>query len=80
SYADDTTIHNSSEFKNPPSSEARVASRIALINDINVGLEGVSGWGRQNLVNFNASKTCFLPISLSLQPLQTLLLHLKILK
>ncbi|MEL6606597.1 MAG: reverse transcriptase domain-containing protein, partial [Cyanobacteria bacterium J06614_10] len=65
SYADDTTCHSSSKFKNPPSSEVRSASRIAMSHSINVGLEGVSAWGRQNLVNFNASKTCFIPISLS---------------
>ena len=65
SYADDTTCHSSSKFKNPPSSEARSASRIAMSHSINVGLQDVSAWGRQNLVKFNASKTCFIPISLS---------------
>ena len=32
------------------------------------GLERISEWGSQNLVNFNASKTQFLAISLSSSP------------
>ena len=31
-------------------------------------MEGVSDWVRRNCVNFNASKTCFIPISLSNLP------------
>ena len=68
SYADDTTCHSSSNFRSQPTSEARSASRVTLSTAINAGLEGVSDWGRRNCVNFNASKTCFIPISLSNLP------------
>ena len=68
SYADDTTCHSSSSFKSQPTSEARSASRITLSNTVNAGLERISDWGRRNCVNFNASKTCFIPISLSNLP------------
>ena len=68
SYADDTTCHISSTFKKPPSMDARSASRITMSSTINVGLREISEWGRQNLVTFNASKTCFIPISLSNNP------------
>ena len=33
-----------------------------------MGLERISEWGRWNYVSFNASKTCFIPISLSRLP------------
>merc|ERR1712121_39298 len=35
---------------------------------VNAGLARVSDWGRRNCVRFNASKTCFIPISLSNLP------------
>ena len=68
SYADDTTCHFSSKFQAQPSAEARSASRTTLSSTINVDLERVSDWGRRNCVKFNASKTCFIPISLSNVP------------
>ena len=66
--ADDSTLHKSSSFPSQPSSEARSQSRLSLCDAVNVDLNGISDWGRQNLVNFNASKTNFLPISLSNRP------------
>ena len=68
SYANDTTCDSSSSFKSQPTSEAGSASRITLSTTVNTGLERISNWGRQNCVNFNASKTCFIPISLSNLP------------
>ena len=68
SYADDTTCHSSSKFRSQPTSEARSASCVTLSTTVIAGLERVSEWGRRNCVKFNASKTCFLPISLSNSP------------
>ena len=68
SFADDSTLHNSSAFASAPSSLIRTQSRIAMSSTINSDLVRISSWGRQNLVNFNASKTQFLPISLSTTP------------
>ena len=68
SYADDTTCHTSSSFRSQPTSEARSASRTTLSTTVNAGLERISDWGRRNCVRFNASKTCFIPISLSNLP------------
>ena len=68
SYADDTTVHVTSQFVSPPSAAARSASRVAMSSSLNDGLRDISDWGRRNLVKFNASKTCFLPISLSKDP------------
>ena len=65
SYADDSTLHCTSSFSSQPSSLARSQSRITLSTTINSDLERISNWGRANLVKFNASKTNFLPISLS---------------
>ena len=39
-----------------------------MSSTINSDLVSISSWGHQNLVNFNASKTQFLPISLSTTP------------
>ena len=39
-----------------------------MASTINSDLESISEWGYQNLVKFNASKTQFLPISLSTNP------------
>merc|ERR1712121_209 len=68
SYADDTTCHISSNFRSQPTSEARSASRTTLSTTVNAGLAGISDWGGRNCVRFNASKTCFIPISLSNLP------------
>ena len=65
SFADDSTLHISSSFSSRPSSDARSDSRITLFSNINSDLRSISEWGSQNLVKFNASKTQFLPISLS---------------
>merc|ERR1712002_781963 len=68
SYADDSTLRKSCSFNSQPSSLARSQSRIALSSAINTDLDRISSWGAQNLVQFNASKTQFLPISLSTIP------------
>ena len=68
SYADDSTLQKSCSFNSQPSSLARSQSRIALSSAINSDLDRISSWGAQNLVKFNASKTQFLPISLSTIP------------
>ena len=65
SYADDSTLDKSSSFPCQPSSVARSQSRIALSSAVNADLGSISSWGSLNLVKFNASKTQFLPISLS---------------
>ena len=43
----------------------RSQSRISLSTSVNSDLDKISEWGRANLVKFNASKTKFLPLSLS---------------
>ena len=68
SYADDTTLHASSSFRSPPSAQARSLSRDTLCASLNSDLGRISGWGSDNLVNFNSRKTQFLPISLSTTP------------
>merc|ERR1712002_223352 len=68
SYADDSTLQKYCSFNSQPSSLARSQSRIALSSAINSDLDRISSWGAQNLVKFNASKTQFLPISLSTTP------------
>ena len=68
SYADDSTLDKSSSFSSQPSSLSRSQSRIALSSAINTDLDRISNWGKVNLVKFNASKTQFLPISLSTTP------------
>ena len=68
SYADDSTLHKSSSFPSQPSTHCRIQSRLSLSNAINADLDRVLDWGSRNLVNFNASKTTFLPISLSNLP------------
>ena len=65
SFADDSTLHISSNFNSQPSSATRSNSRTELSTTINSDLRRVSDWGDRNLVKFNASKTQFLPISLS---------------
>ena len=65
SFADDSTLHISSHFNSQPSSATRSNSRTAMSTTINSDLRRVSDWGSKNLVKFNASKTQFLPISLS---------------
>ena len=39
-----------------------------MASTVNSDLESISEWGAQNLVTFNASKTQFLPVSLSTNP------------
>merc|ERR1712002_1358977 len=68
SYADDSTLRKSCSFNSQPSSLARSQSRIALSSAINSDLDRISCWGTQSLVEFNASRTQFLPISLSTIP------------
>ena len=68
SYADDSTLHKSSSFSTQPSALIRSQSRIELSSSINSDLGRISDWGQNNLVRFNASKTQFLPISLSSTP------------
>ena len=68
SYADDSTLHSSSSFNSPPSAQYRSTSRSDHFVSLNSDLDRISGWGRQNLVKFNSSKTQFLPISLSTTP------------
>ena len=65
SYADDSTLHSCSSFPTQPSSFDRSLSRASLSSSINSDLNKISDWGRMNLVKFNASKTKFMPISLS---------------
>ena len=65
SFADDSTLHTSSSFDSQPSSADRTLSRIDRSLAISLDLEKISEWGSQNLVKFNASKTQFLPVSLS---------------
>ena len=67
-FADDSTLHVSSSFHSPPSSDTRFQSRTTLSSTLNSDLERISEWGSQNLVNLNASKTQFLAISLSHSP------------
>ena len=64
-FADDSTLHISSSFNSQPSSAARSDSRTAMSTTINSDLGRISDWGSKNLVKFNASKTQFLPVSLS---------------
>merc|ERR1712105_9533 len=68
SYADDSTLDKSSSFTSQPSTFSRSQSRIALSSAINVDLDRIYSWGTENLVKFNASKSQFLPISLSTTP------------
>ena len=67
-FADDSTLHISSSFDSPCSSADRSDSQTTMASTINSDLESISEWGSQNLVKFNASKTQFLPISLSTNP------------
>ena len=67
-FADDSTLHTSSFFDSQPSSANRAISRIDRIQAINTDLEKISEWGSENFIRFNASKTQFLPISLSTNP------------
>ena len=67
-FADDSTLHKSSSFSSQPSSALRSQSRDAISTTINSDLERISGWGMENLVNFNSTKTQLLPISLSTDP------------
>ena len=55
-------------FYSPCSLADRSESQTTMASTINSDLESISEWGYQNLVKFNASKTQFLPISLSTNP------------
>ena len=68
SYADDSTLHSSTNFHSPPNSYSRTFSRTDLTSSLNSDLERISGWGGSNLVGFNSTKTQFLPITLSTIP------------
>ena len=73
-FADDSTLHISSTFASQPTSDARTESRTSMSLAVNSNLESISEWGTHNLVKFNASKTQFLPISLSTLPLNSSIL------
>ena len=68
SFADDSTLHESSSFQCQPSSNARSQSGLAMSSTINSDLQGISEWGTRNLVKFNTSKTLPLTNSLSNTP------------
>ena len=67
-FEGDSTLHISSSFDSPCSLADRSDSQTTMASTINSDLESISEWGSQNLVKFNASKTQFLPISLSTNP------------
>ena len=67
-FADDSTLHISSAFDSPCSLADRTDSQTLMASTVNSDLESISEWGAQNLVTFNASKTQFLPVSLSTNP------------
>ena len=67
-FADDSTLHSSTTFPSQPSTNSRIQSRTTLSDSLNSDLVSISQWGSDNLVKFNASKTQFMPISLSSTP------------
>ena len=64
SYADDSTLHSSSVFRQRPSPAALEEHRLEQVSSLVSDLEVISSWGTRNAVQFNSSKTQFLPISL----------------
>ena len=68
-FADDSTLHISSYFNSFTSSAVHSDSQATMALTINSGLESISGWDSQNLVEFNASRKQFLPVFLSTNPL-----------
>lgn len=64
SYADDSTLHMSSEFAAPPTGPALATSRSIIEASINHDLDSIAEWGTSNLVKFNRSKTQSTPFSL----------------
>merc|ERR1711984_31769 len=65
SYADDSTLHCSTEFSRNPPANRRATSRMDSISQLEVDLTRISDWGSSNLVKFNSIKTQFQIISLS---------------
>ena len=62
-FADDSTLHHSIKFQRRPTQEELMLSREAASALLSSDLASISEWGRENLVNFNASKTQFLHIT-----------------
>ena len=60
--------HKSSSFSTQLSYALHSQSRDAISTTTNSDLEHILCWGRDNLVNFNSTKTQLLPISLSADP------------
>ena len=63
SYADDSTLHFSTSFKNSPNSQVLDLSRQDALERLTSDLSLISNWGKTNLVSFNANKTQFLHLS-----------------
>ena len=63
SYADDSTLHYSFQFKSVPSQEQLTIARAEAMERLTSDLSRISVWGVENLVIFNASKTQFLHLS-----------------
>ncbi|CAH1959672.1 unnamed protein product [Acanthoscelides obtectus] len=57
SFADDSTIHAGIQSDKPISAAELEKRRLAMTSSLTRDLEGITAWGRNNLVQFNASKT-----------------------
>jgi hypothetical protein len=68
SYADDSTLHMSSNFGSVPSIDSLQTSRNLINEGLTNDLQTIHRWGESNLVKFNSSKTQCLAFSLKRSP------------
>ena len=58
SYADDSTLHNSSQYTSQTQSSSHLSNtRNSVCNSINENLKTITTWGEGNIVRFNQTKT-----------------------
>jgi hypothetical protein len=68
SFADDTTLHSSIQYKKRRTCSELNSDRQKVISSINDDLEKIYQWGNINLVNFNCTKTQLCTISRTKKP------------
>lgn len=75
SFADDSTLHNSSSYLRNPNSSLLMDDRAVNKLSLEADLVKILDWGESNLVTFNSSKTQKVSISMKKTPHEALLMN-----
>ncbi|CAH2012486.1 unnamed protein product [Acanthoscelides obtectus] len=68
SFADDSTLHAGIQSDKPISAAELEKRRLATTSSLTRDLEAITAWGRNNLVQFNASKTQYCTLTNKKRP------------